>query len=659
MWTRKAAIASSIPLDLWPVADDSGLSTGNREKFCAFVDAIRLYFANEPVADIERRTGVSAKQLPQLAKRCLLLGSDGNILGYRALLPYARTKRYERSAPIQTKFPEQRCGQSGALTALFDRFPRIREELIHCIRHEMQHRRAHEHRLRPRDLHRTFIKMARDAGVVESEWPFNTKYLGLRSLEKFMKEVLDGHFARAVHIYGEREARAHLAVGTGHGPLLRYEEPYDAVEIDAYNIECHLTIAMRTPEGTETDILLERIWLIAAVERVSTAVLSYAVVYRSEVTADDLMRVIRDAAGRRWAPMPLAIAELSYPKDGGLPSGIIPAAEGALWSVTLLDGALAHLSKTVHERARKMFGFAINWGAVGHFERRPNVERTFKQIASDLFKRLPSTTGSHPRKGRAERAEEQAVRHRIRADIVEQLLDVTIAQHNATPSEGTSFLSPLQVLRHFFDDPARGFLVRRLPAAAKEAAATMSVKELTTVRGGRDTGRRPYIQIDRVHYTSPVLADAGHLIGHELVVEIDEEDMRQVRAFMKNGMELGYLKAQGKWALSKHSRRTRKAINGLITKRTLVLANFDDPVHAYMKLLAKPPVVKSGTAATPPPKQATEIARVAKESGILPALSQPAPTVASTPRRPEQSVIRRTAILDAPITLFGKIKNRR
>jgi hypothetical protein len=656
MWTRKAAIASSLPLDLWPAADDSGLSDEMREKFRASVEAIRLYFANEPVANIERRTGISAKQLPKLAKRCLLLGSDGNILGYRALLPYVRLQRYKRSAPIQAKFPEQQAGQSGALSALFDRFPHIREELVHCIRHERQHRRVHEHRLRPRDLHRIFIKMARTAGVLDNEWPFTTKHLGLRSLEKFMKDVLDGHFARTVHAFGESEARAHLAVGTGHGPLLRYEEPYDAVEIDAYNIESHLTIAMRTPEGMETDVLLERLWLIAVVERISTAVLSYTVVYRSEVTADDVLRVMRDAAGGCWTPMPLTVAELSYPKGGGLPSGLIPTAQGALWSVTLLDGALAHLSKAVHERARKMLGFAINWGAVGHFERRPNVERTFKQIASDLFKRLPSTTGSHPRKGRAERAEEQAVRHRIRADIVEQLLDVTIAQHNATPSEGTSFLSPLQVLRYFFEEPSRGFLVRYLPAVAKEAAATMSVKELAMVRGGRDTGRRPYIQIDRVHYTSPVLADAGHLVGHELVVEIDEEDMRQVRAFLKNGMELGYLKAQGKWALSKHSRRTRKAINGLITKRMLVLANFDDPIHAYMKLLAKPSITKSGTLATPPPKQATEIARVAKESGTLPALPQPSN---SLPVRSAPRGMRRTTILDKPIPLFVKIKNRR
>jgi len=48
--------------------------------------------------------------------------------------------------------------------------------------------------------------------------------------------------------------------------------------------------------------------------------------------------------------------------------------------------------------------------------------------------------------------------------------------------------------------------------------------EKRTVRGGVKNGRRPYVQIDGVHYTNPVLGDTGELIGTILIVQIDEDD---------------------------------------------------------------------------------------------------------------------------------------
>jgi hypothetical protein len=98
----------------------------------------------------------------------------------------------------------------------------------------------------------------------------------------------------------------------------------------------------------------------------------------------------------------------------------------------LLDGALVHLSNAVRERARNELGFIINWGPVGHFERRPNIERYFKKISDDVFMRYPSTTGSNPGNGRAKNAEENAVIYRLLADEAEQLIAVYTAQHNGT-----------------------------------------------------------------------------------------------------------------------------------------------------------------------------------------------------------------------------------
>ncbi len=187
-----------------------------------------------------------------------------------------------------------------------------------------------------------------------------------------------------------------------------------------------------------------------------------------------------------------------------------------------------------------------------------------------------------------------------------------------------------------------------------------SVTEEVTVRGGAKDGRRPYIQLDRVHYTSPVLVELGNLIGEKLLVEIDEDDMRQVKAYLKNGAELGFLTAKGRWSTSKHSRRTRKAINSLMSKRVLVVSEFDDPVRAYLAHLSEQH--KQRSTSPLPRKQATNATRVAKESDL------PLKIVRATGTQEENLIVtdrfiaptnKRRSLMDKEPPTLRMVKNRR
>lgn len=401
--------------------------------------------------------------------------------------------------------------------------------------------------------------------------------------------------------------------------------------------------------------------LIVVVDRASTAILSYRVVYRSEITADDVVKVIRDAVTARWKPMELTVP-FFYPPGGGLPSGVIEEAYGACWNTTLFDGALAHLAEAVHDRVRKTLGFALTWGAVRHFERRPNVERTFEEIAKDIFKRLPSTTGSNPYNGRAIDGESKALRYKIRAAESEQMLDVYIAQHNVTPSEGISFLTPIDFIRYFAEQKSQSFWFRHLPKDVMDKAVLFAKAVLVTVRGNIESGRHPYIQLDRCHYTSPLLVQLGNLIGKKILIEIDEEDMRQVKAFMPNGAELGYLTAKGKWSVTKHSRRTRLAINSLLNKRVITLSEHADPVHIYLKHLSTHGKIKKNQPVISS-RQATDMTRVSNESGITPTITKKSPSASASELNINSDqtnhVSKRGSLLDTPMPIIGKVKNRR
>lgn len=614
--TRGDRFANAPPLEDWPTVLVGALPESDKELFLTRSKAITMYAEGFPVKKIMEVTGMPRNNLSYFANRCLRFGSDGRILGFRALIPYYRIKPYVRTKSGGYKFPEAQGGMSGAMSRVLAEFPDIDKKLRQYIRKEATaDLHVHEKRISINALHRLFLKSLKAAGLGEIEWPFNTKHKGKRSLQSYLNRVLDESFDRSVRTREEQVAAAHLAVGAGQERFLRFEEPFDAVQLDAYNINAFFTVEFDTPEGTTTEVLLERIWLIALIEFISGSVLSYSVVYRSEVSAEDVLDVIRMAI-RPAERLELTIPELRYPESGGLPAEVIPACKGAMWGAILLDGALAHLSNAITVRARKHCGFVINWGPVAHFERRPDVERYFNEISNNIFLRLPSTTGSNPGKGRAKNADQQALRHKIRANEVEQLIAVYTAQHNSTPSEGLSYNSPLDVLNGYFGRNPDHFLLRHLPIRAKDAAGLIPIIKECVIRGGRSVGRRPYVQIDGAKYTSPLMAHSPELIGMRVLIEM-MDDYRYGTAYLKsNGAELGLVSVMGRWSATRHSYKTRKIINRLIAKRILVVSSTDDPIQVYLSYLSKKgrnsghkkPVLK--------PSNATEATRISKESGL-------------------------------------------
>src|SRR3546814_18005625 len=98
-----------------------------------------------------------------------------------------------------------------------------------------------------------------------------------------MRYVLNENFTKSVISREGPAAKAHMNVGTGHAPFLTFEEPYDVVEMDSYRIDAHLTVAFRTPAGKETEVLLERLWLIAAFYRLCRLLITFDLVYPMNV----------------------------------------------------------------------------------------------------------------------------------------------------------------------------------------------------------------------------------------------------------------------------------------------------------------------------------------------------------------------------------------
>lgn len=448
-----------------------------------------------------------------------------------------------------------------------------------------KHKVLEEFRPQPQALHRLFIDRLKALDHPPAEWPFNTKHRGSRTIARFMKDQLEKHFDQNVLIYHEGGAKAHLSIGTGKEAMIRNVEVYDAWEIDSHKVDADFTIGIPNADGLLSYINLKRLNLLALVDRASSAVIWFLVVYSSEVSASDVVRLISESL-RAELPVPQSnVLGMNIKGEAGFPSDRIPELQHALPTVLMPDNALSNLAASVSQELRHKLGFFLNYGPPGHFECRPNVEHTFKNIAESIFQRLPNTTGATPFKGKAVNGAAIARTYKMEASIVEELAYHHFAQHNALESEGIGFLTPLEFIRQKMSANDQHVIPRRLLTSQVSAVTHFRMTMKVKVKSYPSRGVRPFIQVDRVRYSNDILRKSPWLAECEISIELDEQDMRAVRAYFPDGAPMGMLLAAGKWSTTKHSRKTRKAINQLKAKRALTISELDDPVEHYLKHL--------------------------------------------------------------------------
>lgn len=589
MRSRREIQISILETRPWAPVHTSNMTAEQRDLFNRRVAAIDLYLNGDPVEIIADLTRIRPSELTRLIARCGGTASDGTVWGFRALIPGFRIKAYERTSVLKKTIPGTRSGYAGVLNQTLSKYPDLYDKLVNKIlktrAKDQPPGTVFEYKIAPKKLGKIFRDSLRELGATDAEWPFNTRYQGQRSISAFMKEIIHLNADQQVRVYGDSAARAHLSVGTGREASLRFDEVYDAWEIDSHKIDAQFVVGVRNADSLLSYFTVKRINLLALVDRGSKAAIWFLIVYGPEVTASDVVRLITRSLGATLPAPTSNKLNMFIQGEAGYPSERFAELTHALPAVLMADNALCNLSAKVSTVLRRESGFALNYGPPGHFESRPNIERTFEGFAQAIFQRFPSTTGSSPTKGRARDAEKVAKTYKIESDIVEELAYHHFAQYNATPNEGLGFLTPLEFIQQKLRMDNGNFLVRRLLADKMEDKMTYKVKIACKVIYYPKKGMRPYITIDRVRYSNALLRESSWLAKETLTVLLDEEDMRVVEAYLPNGESLGHLMAAGKWAKTKHSRKTRQQINSLLADKIATIQEMQDPVEYYLNYL--------------------------------------------------------------------------
>jgi hypothetical protein len=570
---KRTAIPQAIRQGEWPRVEPATVPQAQWADFASRRLAVSMYIDGASMKAIRLQTGLPSNEVNRLVQRFCTLDEEGHYFGERALVAHTRVVPYERRKPFGVKRSEQQGGLAGALNLLLSEHPEIEEAIIDLLR--TPGAVLNDARGGMNYLVSAFYRTLEKASIVQPAWPFNTKHKGRTSIRKYLTALRARLAVPYIHAHGEEDAVAHLATGTGHRRFIRPTRPFDCAQLDGHSIDAIFALRIEEFPGSYQWVAIDRIWLLSLIDAFSHAVLAYKLVLRSEVSAADVREVIAQACLGKWCPRALANENYGYKPGAGLPSGVIEGCQGIGLGVFFADAHLSNLAKKITTGARHDFGFQVCVGPVGHFEVRAEIERSFLEVVRKVHG-LVSSTGSHPHAGRAKDAEQKAVKYEIDFMLMEDAIDVMLANYNATPSEGLGLFSPLGILEQFFRQDA---LIPQYATDQLERLQADLTTRKATVRGGCDSGRRPYIQLDRVHYTNGVLSGDFGFVGMELLIEVDNHDYRAVKAYLPNGECIGFLQAQGWWGEFKHTPSARRTVNRLIRSGDLKIDEDRSPVQ--------------------------------------------------------------------------------
>lgn len=586
MMSRRKPELQSIDVAAWPAVAYTELDERARRTFEVRMQAVMRYVGGESLTLIEQSTGVNRRQLYRWIERAMLPHPDGRPYGFRALIKYTRIAAYVRLSPVRVRGTRGSCGAAGALSQLLERYPALAGWLLLQVRQRrITLEQIHtDGRLRTRlcglqPLHREFLRQCRAAGLTAADYPFNTAGQAIRSLSRRLKAEMLHSFDAAARSAGASHLKGLPRIDDAGTPTAT--RPYQVVEFDGHRLDIRLKVVVRDPLGFEHEFETERVWLLVIIDVCTRAVLGYHIALASEYSRYDVIKTIERALEPHH-PRIFSIPGLACGPQDGFPSHRLPELAYVTWEWMKLDNAKANLANETLTALCEFVGCCVDAGPRYSPDERPYIERFFGTIASRLSSRLPGYTGSSPRDLRRALADPKGnLRLYVSLDELEELVEFSIASYNGTPHGGLNNATPLEAIEYFVR--GKQTLVTWLAEPRRRTLCLMQSARRCRVRAYLHQGVRPHINLHGVRYTNGILAASAHLVGSNLLVYMNADDLRCVRAFLHDGTELGVLEAQGAWRIVPHNLKLRQEIRKGKGKRRSHFGADANPIEAYVQ----------------------------------------------------------------------------
>lgn len=332
---------------------------------------------------------------------------------------------------------------------------------------------------------------------------------------------------------------------------------FSTAEFDAHHIDIEAVMGVQLPNGGIVKRPITSIWILVEIERVSRAILSWSLRVGRAYNNLDLSICIGRAL-QSWTGRDLTIPDLTYAPGAGLPSGVM--GDQAAWRVGLvaMDNAMSHKALAFEQAFCRAHGGILHFGKAHTPRSRAIVEQLFSRLERGAVRHLPGGFEPATRLGKNKIRISNFGPHDcpIQLHLLEQLLEVIIANYNATPHPALGNLTPLQFLR--MQTPGAFAFV---PDTADADAADMtSVLVPLTIHGDKANGVLPHVNYKYVRYRSPDLDHRWELVGTTVLGRVQRDDLRTIVLLRTPTRPLCAVRAISPWSRTPHDETTRTLI---------------------------------------------------------------------------------------------------
>lgn len=562
----------------WPVPAEKAVKKQFLAAYESRKRAIEQYMRGDSLKDIKDAEGIKGKELYEMLEACASIDIDGQIAGFRTLVPYARRKGYLRSSAPSDKALATGKGASGLFTQLVSKHKPLRKLLNEQA--EEYAKLDPERRIPIAKLHTRFLnELVKVQGEVG--YPFNLQNRGREG------------FRQALHaLIGKIRGKVHGSLRDSIERAFRpqIDTRYRRIQIDAHRLDSFIPVRFVGRKGRFKTRSL-RPWLIAAVEVESGASLGFSLSVGKEISHLDVLRCLYALMmpwKRRTEFLVPGLVD-AYKTGAGMPSMFANCACRYPATVSL-DNALAHHADRIREVVLKKLNAVLVLGLPGEPRTRTEIEQLFNTLTHRNIQHL--IVGVRPEMSNQERAAAMTAAEKggMTIEQMEEYLEVVMCNYNAHPTSAHYGKSPLQFLREESD-----FALRRIDVSASASWRNLLKIELSVPVRARD-GHPPHIHYLKVEYTNDLLRAADMLVGKDIVITVDLTDLRTVEAQAFGGIPLGTLFARGPWATFVHDERLRKRLNREIEDGNFHWEEGKDPEQIVNQLLRR---AKHSAAAQP------------------------------------------------------------
>jgi len=569
-------------IENWPTPDEGAFSDNDRSLYLKRKNAVKMYFSGCSDESLRESCGFCLVHVYRMiTERCLQTHPDGLIYGWRGLIPKLRIKPYTRNKKVD--IDEFGNGAAGAMQLVLDLHPDLRKSFEKRILSSDSSTKLVSTK-RPRQSNwKWFLNELRKLGYEHrNQWPFNTQNRGYVTVGNYINNVLAANPEQAARVLGGPDTVKKLITGDGvDRPVFNI---FQRVEMDAHKIDGRFCVMIPDMDGGYIPKIIHRIWVIVILEICSRAVLGYYLSMGKEVSKDDVLRTIKMAL-TPWQPRTLSFSDHAYQDGAALPSGISDQYVGICWDETSVDGALAETCIHVETILKDVVGSKLLSPKSGFSSRRskddrPFIESFFRNLASEGFQRLSNSTGAKPSEKNGRDPDKIAFASQFQLEHAEELLDVIIANYNATPHTGLGHRTPLEYMR--FISSRADVSLRR--ADANSVQGILTHRKKCRVNGSLKDGRKPYVNFEGARYTNEILQQRFDLVNSYIwVINHLEDDARVAQASTLDGQILGILRASPPWHKLPHSIKVRSAINAALRRGKFLISSDVDAVEAFLE----------------------------------------------------------------------------